>query len=227
MPDRHLRPRAVMRRSGANQIAPLATGAGAALEHGVERFLHVCRGPIRQARDDGPARKNLRVRGQHDRGHGAARGQAGDIDARPGDAMIEHHALDHLPDRQSFAAFARRVRGAEPGEAAVGIVRAFLLGQQQGEAEAIGHGRPAGAVIVSAGRLRAPVQDDNQGRGIRETFGTVAEHAQIAGVRAEALDFGKTRGWRARRVPSTLGLGRSQDLFPFAAVAGEFGGGLS
>jgi hypothetical protein len=167
----------------------VARRPAAALEHAVEGLLHGVRGAVGQAGDDRAAGEDLGIGREHDRGHGAAGGQPGDEDAAAVDRMRGDHALDHRMDRRRLAEAALRVAAREPVEAGLRVVLALLLREEQREAMAIGEARPAGAVIVAGRRLRAAVQDDDERRSLRQRLRHVFEHAQIAGIGAEALDL--------------------------------------
>ena len=80
-----------------------------------------------------PAANSSGIGREHHRGHRAARGKPGDEDPMLIDAVVGDHARDHLPDRGGLAAPARDVVRIEPVEAAIGVVRALLLRQQQAQ----------------------------------------------------------------------------------------------
>ena len=90
--------------------------------------------------------------------------------------------LDHLADRLDFAAAGRGVFRLEPVPAEVRVVGALLLGEEEGEAVALGEGGPAGAVVVGGGVLGAAVEDRDERGALGETGGDVGEHAEFAGV---------------------------------------------
>ena len=131
MPYRNLRPRALVRRGAAHEIAEFGGRAGRRLEHAAQRFPDIAGDAERQARDDGAGREQFGIGGEHDRGHGAAGGKPGDEDAPLVDLVVLDHARDHLPDRTGFAAIAGGVFRIEPVEAALAVVRRLLLGHQQ------------------------------------------------------------------------------------------------
>ena len=72
--------------------------------------------------------------------------------------------LNHLPDRVRFAPVALDISGLEPVEAALRVVRLLLLGVEHDKAVAVSQRRPAGAMVIAGGRLRAAMEDDHEGR---------------------------------------------------------------
>ena len=142
-----------------------------------------------EARDHGPAGKDIGVGREHDRGHGTSGRQPGDVDAPAVDAVIQQHLVDHLTDRESLALSTPRVAGLKPVEAAVRIVCALLLREKQREAVPLGERRPAGAVLVACSRLRASVKNDHKGGLVRKAGGQVREHTQGAGIGSEAVNL--------------------------------------
>ena len=192
-----------------------------ALEHAVERLLHALRRPVGEAGNDRAAREDLRIGRQHHGRHGAAGGKAGDEDAAAVEPRVGHGTLDHLADGERLALAAGNVAGQEPVEADVRVVGALLLGQEQGKAVALGERRPAGAVLIAVGRLRAAVQDDDERSAFRAALRHVGEHAQGARIGAEIRRFSEpgsclrqAGGRRNRRIGG-------EKLFEIAAIAGE------
>ena len=115
--------------------------------------------------------------------------KAGDEHAAPVDAVVDDDFFDHLPDRQRLPAIPLGVLGLEPVEAAVGIVGALLLGQQQGEAIAVGERRPPCPEVITGRGLGAAVQHHHE-RGIGGKRGRqIAEHSQVPGIRSEAVNL--------------------------------------
>lgn len=143
---------------------------------------------------DGPAREDVGVGGQHVRRHGAARRQAGEVDA-PGVAAVQRDGLvHHLLDRQCLATAASAVARLEPVETGVGVVDAARLRQDQRESVGVGELGPAGVRVVVVRALRAAVQGDDQRGAGRQCVRRVGVHRQVAGVGAETGDLSQTRG---------------------------------
>ncbi len=92
----------------------------------------------RQPGDDRPAGEDVGVAGEQGIGHGAPGRQAGDEDPRRIEPVVRDDRGDGGGDRRRLAVAATGVAGLEPVEAAVGVVGADLLGEQQGEAERAG-----------------------------------------------------------------------------------------
>lgn len=203
VPDRDERPGAGPRRRRAHLVAPLRRREVAARVHAGERRALADAATIGDARDDRATGEDVGIGRDHHRRHRATRGQTGDVDPRWCDGVVGDHAVDHLLDRQRLALAARDVAGLEPVEATAAVVRALLLRQQQGEAEAVREQLPAGFVVVARRGLRAAVQRDHHRRIRRQAGGHVLEHAQVAGVAAETGDFdlrpGRRRAQRAEQ----------------------------
>jgi hypothetical protein len=77
---------------------------------------------------------------------------------------VSDHLFDHLTDRQCFSSSPLSIAGLKPVEAAVRIVGPLLFRHEERESVAVGERRPTRPKIVTGGRLRAPVQNDNQSR---------------------------------------------------------------
>ena len=144
---------------------------------------------VRQAGNDRSSGKYFRITGQHDGCHRASRRQPRDEHAAPVDPVIDDGFFDHLPDRVRFAPVAPAVFGLKPVEAAVGIVGALLLRQQQREAVTLGKRRPPCAEIIPGCGLGTAVQHDNEGRIFRKRGRHIGHHPQVAWVRSEAANF--------------------------------------
>jgi hypothetical protein len=107
-----------------------------------------CSRTHRQSRNDGAAGKNLRICCKHNRSHGAAGREAGYEYFAAVGSKCRNGVLDHLPDRKRLAVAARDVARQKPRETILRIVGGLLLRIDDREAEAVGEGRPAGAVII-------------------------------------------------------------------------------
>ena len=114
--------------------------------------------------------------------------------------MIQRHLVDHLSDRKSLALPALRIAGLKPVEAAVRIICALLLWEQQREAIAVGEGRPSGAVVIAGRRLRASMKNDHECGLICEAGGQMREHTQGAGIGTEIVNL-----TQAARSPTKVG----------------------
>jgi hypothetical protein len=68
--------------------------------------------------------------------------------APPAERPVRNGVLDHLPDRKRLAVAAHNVARQKPRETILRIVGGLLLRIDDREAEAVGEGRPAGAVII-------------------------------------------------------------------------------
>ena len=178
-----------MGRCVPHQLPPFMGAARGAGKHAAEGLVHIARAAIGQARDDSACRKDLRIGRQHHIGHGAACGKAGDEDAVAVDVEIHRHAFDHVADRARLPLVARDMGWIEPAETGVGVVGAFLLGIEQGEAMGVGQRRPAGAMVIGLRGLGAAMQHHDKARFGAELLRRMDEHPQIAGIGAELLDL--------------------------------------
>ena len=135
--------------------------------------------------------------------------------------MLPDSMIHHLPDRVGFALTALDISGLEPVEAALRIVGLLLFRIEQDEAIAIGERRPARAVIVSGGRLRASMQDDDKSRRGRKSFRSVSQHPEIPGVGSEACDFRQPARCRLGLECRGCGARGLHHCFPLAAVVSQ------
>ena len=99
--------------------------------------------------------------------------------------MLCHHGGDHRPDGCRLALTAAVFLVAEEVKAERVVVGLLLLGQEQGEAEAVGQTGPAAIVIEGGGGLRTAMQGDDERGARRQTVRNALVHAEVAGVRAE------------------------------------------
>jgi hypothetical protein len=143
------------------------------------------RRPEGQAGDDGAACENLGIGRQHDGRHGTARRQPGDENTIRVDPVPCPHRHNHLMDRQGFTRSAPGIHRREPVEAEVGVIRAFLLWEQQRKTQFVGQLRPARPVIVATGGLRASMQNHDQRRAGSHSGRHIKTRRQGAGVRSE------------------------------------------
>ncbi len=156
-----------------------------------------------------------------------------DVIAPPADSPVMNTRRRSMPWSTTIFSIICRIDNASPRPRSMspgwnqlkqplGLLDALLLGQQQGEAVAVGECRPPCPVIVACRGLRASVQHDDEGGIGREACRQVAEHSQVAGVRAEAMNLLQTAGHgaRVRRAGAARG---SQQLLPPAAVTREAG----
>ena len=130
------------------------------------------------------------------------------------EGKIAHHPVDHLPDRQRFAAPAVGIAAAEPVEAAFGVVGGLLLGEQQGEAERA-FGNPAVFLekyIPRAKHIEVQILGDKYGAiyhlyerdcTVQRRNQKVVERAPApylnAGQRAEICAASRMTAWRSPR----------------------------
>lgn len=105
--------------------------------------------------------EHFRVGRQHNRGHGAPRGQTCDENAFAVETMRDDHRFYHLPDGKRLAAVAPDIPRHEPVEAKVGVVGALLLGEEQCETKLISELRPARVMVVGIRGLGAAMQNDD------------------------------------------------------------------
>jgi len=89
---------------------------------------------------------------------------------------------DHLADGESLAAVARPILGLEPVEAGPQVVGPLLLHEDQREAMAFCERRPARTRVIARRRLRASVQDENEGRDGASRSGTKANIRKLPGL---------------------------------------------
>src|SRR5947207_1683038 len=148
MPDRDFQPWPPMTAGCSNAIAKRLPRMSVLREHDLECLLNVAGAPIGQPRDDGAAGKSLRVRCKHSGSHRAAGREAGDEYFAAVGSKCRNGVLDHLPDRKRLAVATRDVARQKPRETILRIVGGLLLRIDDREAEAVGEGRPAGAVII-------------------------------------------------------------------------------
>src|SRR5262249_9638815 len=148
MQYRDFRPWPAMSGCCPHAIAKRLRGMSVLREHDLECLLNVAGAPIGQPRDDGAAGKNLRIRCKHSRSHGAAGREAGDEYFAAVGSKCRNGVLDHLSDRKRLTMAARDVARQTPRETILRIVGGLLLRIDDREAESIGEGRPAGAVII-------------------------------------------------------------------------------
>jgi len=94
-----------------------------------------------------------------------------------------------LSDRQRLTMVAFDVAGLKPVEAAIRIIGTRLLRQEKSETVSVCERRPARATIITCGRLRASVQNDNKGTLCGNLWREVREHSQRAGIGAETMTF--------------------------------------
>ncbi|MGY4484329.1 hypothetical protein ACVWWR_003520 [Bradyrhizobium sp. LM3.2] len=124
------------------------------------------------------------------------------------DAMRFGHVRDHLANRTRLAAIARGILRTEPVEAGVAVVGALLLGHQQCKAVVLGERRPAGTEVVACRRLAAAVQHDDERARLLQLRRHEREHAQIAGIVAEARHLLQRTG----RIGAPAELGEAQSV---------------
>src|SRR5450759_2696429 len=72
VPHRYARPRTLVWRRGAHEIAPFARRAGPHLTHALERLVDIGGGAVWQTGDDGAGGERVGIGGEHDGGHRAA-----------------------------------------------------------------------------------------------------------------------------------------------------------
>jgi YD repeat-containing protein len=185
LPDLNAGPGALVVGSAANAPAEFVRAALRAPAHAVERLTDVGRAAVSDAGQDGACREDLRIGGQHHRGHRSAGAEAGHEDAAGIDVVEPRHAVDHRADRGGLAASAPGILDREPVEAQHRVVGPLLLGKEEDEAVPVGERGPAGAVIVDCGILGAAVEHDHDRGRALETFGHIVAGAQIAGIGAE------------------------------------------
>src|SRR4029077_3578428 len=154
--------------------------------------------------------------------------QPGDVDATGVDTVIEHHLVDHLPDRESLTLSALRVAGLKPVEAAVRVVCVLLLRKKQREAIPLGECRPSGAVLITCRRLRASVKNDDEGGSVRNAGGQIREHTQGAGIGSETANLLQAARCLVEvgRSQTDLG-GASHERLPLLTVVQQAGGCFS
>src|SRR5207244_13489240 len=104
--------------------------------------------PNGSSHDNATAGKNLRICCQHNGSHTASGREAGDEYFAAVGSKCRNGVLDHLPDRKRLTVAARDVARQKPRETILRIVGGLLLRIDDREAEAVGEGRPAGAVII-------------------------------------------------------------------------------
>jgi len=202
MPHRQFRPRALVLRCLAHEIAKFMRGARRRLHHPVERLPHVAGNSEWKTGNDRAARKHFRIGRQHHRRHGATGGQTGDIDAARIDLMLGDDPGDHLADGSRLALAARNIAGTEPVETGIGVVRRLLFGHQQGKPVSLRERRPSGAEIVPRRGLATAMQHNDQGRRGLEMPRHESEHPQRAGIGAEFVNFDqRTCNGRSRALP--------------------------
>src|SRR6516162_7737155 len=131
MPYRDFGPWPPMSGCCPHAIAKRLRGMSLLREHGLECLLNVARAPIGQSRNDGAAGREAGYE------YFAAVG-----------GKCRNGVLDHLPDRKRLAVAAHDVARQKPRETILRIVGGLLLRIDDREAEAVGEGRPAGAVII-------------------------------------------------------------------------------
>ena len=167
--DDHARDGAGEVPDGGVKVAALRGGVLAAARHRGKRGGHGGGGAVGEPRMHRDRGEQVRVDGSEDRGHRAARRQAGHEDPVGVDRprrCASGDLADALDDRRRFAGPARLVLGQEPVPAALRVAAAVLLGIDHDEPVAVGRlvhprrGREARRV------LRAAVQhaDERQGR---------------------------------------------------------------
>ena len=218
VPDRKARPRPPVRRCCAYQITPFAARTGPYMNHALQRLVDGRRRAERQARDHCATRKQLRIRSEHDASHRSACREAGDEYASAVDAVLDHHRLNHLPDRLRLALPALGVAGKKPVEAVVWIVGDLLLGKHEREAVAIRLRGPAGAQIVARRRLSAAVKYNHE-RGAPPRRRNILEHAQGAGIGPEFANFNQIGECRTKaQIRPGNAMGRVGTRFPSLAM---------
>src|SRR6516225_6367750 len=194
VPYRDFWPWSAMSGCCSHAIAKRLRSISLLAEHSLERLLYVARTPIGQSGDDGAASKNLRICCEHNRSHGAARREASHEDFAAVGGKCRNGVLDHLPDRKRLAMAARDVVQQKPRKTILRIVRRLLLRIDDREAEAIGKRRPTGSVVILYGSLGAAMEHDNQWRHGRQVFGSVGEHAKVAGIYTKTGQFAAVSG---------------------------------
>jgi hypothetical protein len=123
-----------------------------------------CWAPIRQSGNDGAAGKNLGVCCEHNGSHGASGREASHEYFAVVSSKFRNGVVDHLPDRKRLAVTTCDVARQKPRETILRIVGRLLLRIDDGEAEAVGERRPAGAVVILVGGPGAAMQRDDQRR---------------------------------------------------------------
>ena len=202
-----------MRRCGADEIAPLfgravgsrgphlvpplGRGQVDARVHAVVRLRDGGGAPIRDAGNDRSPGEDLRIGREHHRGHRAAGRQSCGVDPAGVESVVGLHLVDHLLDRQRLARLAGGVADLEEVEAAVDVVDALLLRQQQCEAPLVGQFGPTRLIVEGGRGLRASMHRHDQRPAGRKAVGHVPEHLQVTGVRTERGHL--LQGGRVRR----------------------------
>src|SRR5262249_2770287 len=116
----------------------------------------------------------------------------------------------------------------KPGKTILRIVSGLLLRIDDGEAEAVGERRPAGAVVILVGGLGAAMQRDDQWRLRRQVFGSIREHTKVAGICTKPGQFSQPwrAGWRYAGASRLLSC-RCKKTFEFASKRLETGKNLA
>lgn len=143
--------------SGRGQIRTVA--------HGRQGAHRIGRAAVREARVAADGGEQVGIRAPHDDGHGAARGQAGDRDARGVDRVPRDDRAGQAGDQGRFAFVAFVVRLIEPVPAAVPAHLRRLFRIQDQALRLLGQFVHAGAACEIGGILAAAVQHHHQRQG--------------------------------------------------------------
>ncbi len=119
-----------MPRSRTYHVAKIARRSVDIAFHGSESAPEVGRYAKWQTSDNRAAREHVGVGGKQRGRHGPAGRQPGYVNPPAVESMILDHGLNHLPDRESFAAAALGIARLKPIEPALRVVRPPLLGYE-------------------------------------------------------------------------------------------------
>src|SRR4051794_24586275 len=94
---------------GPNAVTQGLPGLRLLLEHGLKRLLNIAGASKGQSSNDCTARKNLRVRCEHNRSHGATSRETGHKYFAAVSTKCRNRVLDHFPDGERLSLPARGI----------------------------------------------------------------------------------------------------------------------
>jgi len=143
MPDRDRRPWTCELRGSADKCVELIVRRASKAMHANDRLHHVVRGPVRKTCDDRPSREHFRICRKHHGCHGSTRGHPRNEDTRRVHSVVIDDLLDHMTNRERFAAATLAVVGLEPVEAPDEVVGQSLPRKQERYSAFVGESGPA------------------------------------------------------------------------------------
>lgn len=192
VPDRNWRPRFLVGRDGANEIAPVSGRSRHTGFHRTQGRHRIPGGSQRHAGENRGSSKQSGICRQQGRGKRASRRQSRDVNPRTVDPMPAAGEFDHLPHRHQFASIAGDRARTKPIEASLRVVSFRLLRIEENKPALARQRGETARGIEAFGRLPTSMQHHHQRRLGGHPAGHIELHGEPPGVAAEALDFAQS-----------------------------------